>query len=361
LHFSASLFGFALGCLVALALTPLAGRLGRRPEFTDQPTPRKLHLKEHPQLGGLALLGAFALSFLGILIAFPDARGVTAGFARALLPSAALVAVSGLIDDLQPKSPWKKLSIQLLAVALLQLQLDVLGLGRSGMVADLTVWLGAGMALLWILGLSNAMNLIDGIDGLAAGISIISGVGLLSLAWAVGESSVAIASAILIGSAFGFLRSNIHPAKIFMGDMGSLFLGFVLAVLGTTIYWSRPALTTLAALVLVAWIPLMDVLYAIVRRMRAKRSIFSPDVSHLHHRLLRVGLSHRMAALLLCGIGSITAAAGVGIVRDRHPWAWALAVLVATLPLAWALAGRSARSVATRWKDSEKQPVGPQA
>ena len=129
-----------------------------------------------------------------------------------------------------------------------------------------------------------------------------------------------------------------------MGDTGSMLLGFILAAVGATLFWSRPSGSMVLALFLISWVPCLDTLVAIVRRWRGQRSIFQADQGHLHHRLLDLGLSQRQASLALCALGSVGAAAGVHVVQDRQPWLWAAAVLLATLPLASLLVSRPERA-----------------
>jgi len=288
------------------------------------------------------MLAAFGVALLGVLIAFGELRAASAATFRGMISAGALVAVSGLIDDLKPAAPAKKLLVQVIAIALLQSSVDILGIQALAGAAPWIVGAAILASAFWIVGFSNSMNLVDGIDGLAAGITAISGVGWLSLAWAVDDAVMALCSAALVGAALGFLRSNAHPAKIFMGDTGSLFLGFVLASTAARFFWLRPEPLSLLAVVLIGWVPLVDAFYAILRRWRDRRSIFMPDRSHVHHRLLDAGLSHRIAGLILCGLSCVSAAAGVGVIQDRHPWTWAAAVLVATLPLAWTVVRRGA-------------------
>jgi UDP-N-acetylmuramyl pentapeptide phosphotransferase/UDP-N-acetylglucosamine-1-phosphate transferase len=339
---SAAVFGFALACLLSLLITPIVVRFAERRFLFDRPAPHK-HPTRRPQIGGLAMLGALMLSLLGVRFSFAELGAASDALLRGVIAGGSLVAILGLIDDLQGSRPWMKLCVQVLALALLQLHTDVLGLHAFSAAA----LVGIVAMLLWMLGLTNAMNLIDGVDGLAAGLAAISGVGLLSLAWAIGAPGPALPAAALVGACLGFLRSNRPPAKIIMGDTGSMLLGFVLAATGASIYWLRPGPDMLLALFLISWVPCLDTSFAVLRRAVRHRSIFAPDRRHLHHRLLESGLSPRYVSLLLCALGSIGAAAGVHIAQDGRRWPWALAVLLATLPLGFALASRSARSETT--------------
>lgn len=343
MHLSAACFGFALACLLSLGFTPLVRGLATRRNLEDLPGPRKIHSSARPHVGGLALLGAVVISLLVTVLAFPELPAEYRGLATGLVAAGPLVAVLGLIDDVQGVPPWKKLATQGLALALLQLHVDVLGLGPQHGLGGITHALAVAGTLSWFLGLTNAMNLIDGLDGLASGIAAIAGLGLIVLAWIAGHPVVAIVAAVLVGAALGFLRSNVHPAKIFMGDTGSMFLGFVLATLGAYLFWRHPTPNTLLALVLVTWVPSLDTLYALVRRWARNESIFHPDREHLHHRLLDLGFSQRYAGLVLCGLSALGSVASLQVAQDRHAWTWAGAVLLATLPLGWILRLRPQR------------------
>jgi len=340
LELSAAIFGLALACLFALTLTPIVVSFARRYELPHRSAAHKAPAS-CPEIGGLALLASVLLSTLAISLAYRQLGAPTYGLMRGIIAGGSLVAVLGLIDDLQGSRPWKKLLVQGLALLLLQTQSDVLGLELLGQGAALGV-----LAMLpWMIGLTNAMNMIDGIDGLAAGLAAISGVGLISLAWALGLPGAALPAAALVGAALGFLRSNGPPAKILMRATGSMFLGFVLSAVGATIFWHRPGGNTLLALFLISWVPCLDAGYAVLRRAVRQRNIFEADRGHLHHRLIERGLSPRYVSLLLCALGSVGAAAGVQVAQDRSRWPWALAVLTATMPLAWALSARTPRVV----------------
>jgi UDP-GlcNAc:undecaprenyl-phosphate GlcNAc-1-phosphate transferase len=341
---SAAIFGFSLACIFALALTPLVRVLAARRQLNDLPGPNKIHLVARPLAGGLAIYGALLLAMLTTAYAFRD---LPRGYG-ALLPSVVLagglIVVLGLIDDIKGTRPWKKLVTQALAVAVVQSHLDVLGLRAGQPGAWPQPILGVLVMGPWIMGLTNAMNLIDGLDGLASGVAAASGVGLLALAMALGDPAPALVAAMVVGASLGFLRSNAHPAKIFLGDTGSMFLGFVLAVLGACVFWGHPTPQTLLGLVLIMWVPCIDAGYAVVRRIVGGRSIFRPDQGHIHHRLLAAGLSQRRAGLGLCCLSAFGAVAGVQVGVGHQALAWTAAVLLATLPLAYVLRPRGERA-----------------
>ncbi len=344
MQISAALFGFAVACLLSLGFTPLVQRLAQRRNLWDQPGPRKIHTTARPHIGGLAMVAALVLTLVALSLTFRDLPPAFTSLVRGLVMAGTLVAVLGLIDDMQGSRPWKKLATQAVALAMLQTYADVLG-WQTLVTASLGLKIVAAVLTTgWLLGLTNAMNLIDGLDGLATGTAAIGGLGTAILAWILGEPAIALIAATLVGCALGFLRSNAPPAKIFMGDTGSMFLGFVLAALGACLFWRQPSTTTALGLLFLHWVPCLDALLTLVRRLVTKVSIFEPDHGHVHHRLLDLGLSQRHAGLSLWALSTLGAVAGLQIVLGKPLWAWSGAILTATLPLAFILRSSQVRA-----------------
>ncbi len=319
----------AIGLVVAFALTPIVEWLATRFGVLAHPGGRHIHSAPIPRLGGIAIYLAFVAAVLAglpleraikitvdaqrILITVP----FTPAFDRpviGVLLGATIITILGIIDDIRGVAPVEKLFGQLVAaVAPLPfgVGMDVLTNPLGGMV-----FLGPfGMALtvLWLVALCNVMNLIDGIDGLAAGIATIAGGTVLVASYQRGDVGTAMLAAALIGGTLGFLPYNFNPARIFLGDTGSMLLGYLLgslSVLGT--YKSYTALSLLVPLVALG-IPVLDTSLAIVRRWRTRRPIFQADTEHLHHRLLQRGLSQRQTAVVLylvtgiLGVGALLA------------------------------------------------------
>jgi len=322
-----AVFGFCVACLAGLGLTPLVRRMAI-PELGTAVRASR------PQLGGLAIYGAVVAALVAAYLAFPPWRGSESSrFLAGVILSGGLVVVLGLIDDLQGTLPWKKLLTQSLAVFLLQVHMDALGL--SALLAPQVHFLLALLLLVWMLGLTNAMNLIDGLDGLASGVATAQAAGMVAVAWALGLPEAALVAAAVAGASLAFLHQNAPPARIIMGDTGSMFLGFVLAGVGAAIFWSAPSVRTLSGLVLLSWVPALDASYAIVRRWVRGDSIFRGDLGHVHHRLLDAGFSPRGAGLSLSGLSALSAATGAAVILESHPVLWTTALVLATLPLAW--------------------------
>lgn len=354
---STTVFGFCLACLFGLGLTPLVRRLAIQERLFDRPRPAlpssgASGIQNDPpktgraQLGGLAIYGAVVFALLTSYFVFPRwSTGSSARLLDGVILGGGLVVVLGLIDDLQGSLPWKKLVTQTVAVLLLQIHIDALGL--SALVGPGLHFFLAILLLVWMLGLTNAMNLIDGLDGLAAGVSTVTAVGMAIVAASLGLPEAALMAAVVAGASLAFLRQNAPPASIIMGDTGSMFLGFILAGVGAVIFWSAPSFRTLLGLLLLSWVPALDTSYAVIRRWVQGENIFHGDLGHVHHRLLDAGFSPRGAGLSLSGLASLSAAAGASVILQHHALLWTTALLLATLPLAWIIrshAGLRART-----------------
>lgn len=322
-----------VGAFVAgLALVPPSRALAARLGVMDTPGHRKIHVQPMPRLGGVALFGAFAsVVMLGYLLVpvlhesawarhwFGDALRLLREAPRveskllAVLGGASLAFVVGLLDDvLQARFPtWLKASGQVLA-ALVVVQADV---RTSFMPWD---WLNVPITLLWLVGMTNAFNLLDNLDGASAGVACVASSVLLLNAWLLGEFFISLALAAFVGSLLAFLVFNFHPASIFMGDCGSLFIGFVLGALTLLERYVSHASSSLFPVlmpVLVLAVPIIDTTTVVAIRLRERRPIYLGDTRHLAHRLLSLGFSPRAAALFLY---LATACLGLGAALLPH-------------------------------------------
>lgn len=262
-------------------MTPVARRLALRFGVVDHPSDRKIHADPVPYLGGLAIILAFVLSVLiGAAV-----RGVGGSYMQvgAILGGGLVLAFMGLWDDLRVVPGWIKVPLELL--------LGV-GLYAAGSRAQLFgVWpLDLIVTMAWVIGITNAVNYMDNMDGLTAGVVAIASTFFLALAGLSGQVLVASLSAALAGCALGFLWHNRPPAKIFMGDAGSLFLGFVLAGLGLELRFDNIARVTFFVPVAVMAIPILDALMVSVSRVRRGLSPIHPGRDHVSHRLVKVGI-----------------------------------------------------------------------
>lgn len=283
-----------LAFVLSFVFTPLFRGLAFRIGALDHPDPRKRHGKAMPLLGGVAVYVAFWLT-AGIALLFTGGGVEFWG----LFWGSTLIVALGLYDDIKGLSYKVKFAGQFAAALVLvayNIRIEFITIPFQEMV-----FLGVlvvPLTLIWVVGITNAVNLVDGVDGLATGVSAIAA--LVMFALTMGENPlVALLVLVLAGAALGFLPHNFFPARIFLGDTGSLFLGFMLAgfsIIGVT---KQATLTTLIIPVLVLGLPITDTFYAMWRRYRSRRPIFKADNGHIHHRLLAVGLSTRQTVMVL--------------------------------------------------------------
>ena len=302
------LFLAASSLLICLALTPFCRDLFQRAGLLDHPDQsRKRHARPIPRIGGIPIAVAYAASF-GMLLFSPFRAGSILSehlpLVWKLLPAAGLIFGTGLIDDLVGLKSWQKLIGQM-AAALCAYWGGVKVLGIAGHLTD--SWWSLPLTLVWLVGCANAFNLIDGVDGLATGLGLFATITSLIGALAQGNVALALAIVPLAGALLGFLRYNFNPASIFLGDSGSLLVGFLLGCYG--VLWSQKSATLLAmtAPMMALAIPILDVCLSIVRRYLSRRPIFAADRGHIHHRLLDRGLPPRRVALLLYAVGGLGA------------------------------------------------------
>jgi UDP-GlcNAc:undecaprenyl-phosphate/decaprenyl-phosphate GlcNAc-1-phosphate transferase len=305
-----SLAALTIASIVAsLLLTPFCRDLFLRLGYLDRPdNSRKRHRVAVPRVGGVAIaityLGSFALLLLSPL---KGGELVKAGLPVAfkLVPAAALVFATGLVDDLRGLKPWQKLLPQIVAALIAYWS----GVHFNNVVGfHVPEWLMLPATVVWLVGCSNAFNLIDGLDGLAAGVGLFATLTTLLAALLKGNIELAFATVPLIGALLGFLRYNFNPASIFLGDCGSLLIGFLLGAYG--VLWSDKSATLLgmmAPLMAVA-IPLFDTGLAIVRRFLRAQPIFEGDRGHIHHQLLARGFTPKRAVMILYGVCGVAAA-----------------------------------------------------
>lgn len=290
--------------IAAIILTPLVIKLAYRIGAVDRPNYRKVHARVMPRIGGLAIFGAFIIGYAILLPKDEHAAGILVG--------AVLIVLIGFLDDMLEITAKAKASGQLVAALVVVLwgglQIEFINLPFLGQL-DFG-YMSIPITVIWIIGITNAINLIDGLDGLAAGVSTIALIAITVMAAMMGDVFVAATASILAASLLGFLFFNFHPAKIFMGDTGSLFLGFMISVLAL-LGFKNVAVVSLVIPIIMLGVPISDTFFAIVRRVRLKQSITAADKSHLHHCLLRAGFSHRQAVLTIYGIAILFGAAAV--------------------------------------------------
>lgn len=307
----------AVAFISALVLTPLVIQFAFQIKAVDQPNYRKVHQKAMPRIGGLAIFGAF---LIGYFVLRPEDE-----HAVYILLGAILIILTGFLDDLLNITPKAKLLGQLAAAGIViygGLQVTFITLPLIGVIEF--GYLSIPITLLWIVGITNAINLIDGLDGLAAGVSTIALIAMAVMAAIMGDVFVMGVALVLAASAIGFLFYNFHPAKIFMGDTGSLFLGFMISVLALSGF-KNVALISFIIPVLMLGVPVSDTFFAIIRRIRLKQPISAPDKSHLHHRLIAIGFSHRQTVIIIYFIAILF---GVTAILFSQATVWGAVVLL---------------------------------
>lgn len=299
----------ALSFVLSLVLTPIVRDHFLRRHIVDRPDGvRKLHAGSIPRVGGIAILFAYGTSIL-VTLTLPEPYGYTMrqDFPNIgkLLIATALVFATGLLDDLIGLKPWQKMGEQITAAGMAYLGGVQVNLFR-GVAGE--EWLNAGVTIIWLIGCTNAFNLIDGLDGLAAGVGMFATLTMLIAALTNQNLDLAIVTLPLAAALLAFLRYNFNPASVFLGDCGSLTIGFLLGAFGAI--WSHKSVTLLgltAPLIAMA-IPLLDTGLAIIRRFLRHQPIFGADREHIHHRLLDKGMKPRSVALLIYGACGVAAA-----------------------------------------------------
>jgi UDP-GlcNAc:undecaprenyl-phosphate GlcNAc-1-phosphate transferase len=306
-----SVAAFGLALAVAYSVTPLVRGLALRYRVVDYPNQRKVHAAPVPYLGGLAIY----LGFVAALLTVPPLPHRL----LVLLGGSTLILLLGMADDLWDLPAKAKFGGQV-AVALL---VALLGLRIQGLTNPFGGYLDLGwgsipLTVLWFVSLTNVMNLVDGLDGLAAGVAAIAAGAVSVVALDKGQDLVALATLALSGAAAGFLPHNFSPAKIFMGDAGSMFLGFTLA--GIAVQGALKGAATIALIIPVValGVPVFDTACAIIRRFQNGQPIYVPDRQHLHHRLLALGLTPRQAVVLLYLLSLALGSAAV-FIADLSP------------------------------------------
>jgi UDP-GlcNAc:undecaprenyl-phosphate GlcNAc-1-phosphate transferase len=328
----AALTVLMLSLLAALALTPAVSGLARRYGWVDRPDGRrKLHTVPVPRIGGVSvyLSFAFAAGLLAWVVpqALSDGRGATNAYVHLMLACGA-VALIGLVDDLMGVSPWSKMIVQAAAATYLYFhgyQIRAL----TNPFGDLLLLghLALPLTILWFVGMSNAFNLIDGLDGLAAGVAFFATISLFAAAALNEHWATAFMAAALGGALLGFLRYNFNPASVFLGDCGSLFVGFALAAFAIGGSMKTSAAIAVAAPLLTLALPIFDVVVSMLRRLIRGTELFAADRDHVHHRLLRLGLTPRRAVVLLYGVAAVLGSLSLATLAGAQQVLWAVGIV----------------------------------
>ena len=313
----------AIAFALSLVLTPIFRDVFRSYGVVDAPDQgRKIHKYPIPRVGGVAL----ACAYLGAYLLLPGHVRLllqpNLGLVVRLAPAAALIFATGLIDDLLGLKPWQKLIGQIGAAGLAYWA-GVRLAGLAFLPADVpfSAWVSLPLTVFWLLACTNAFNLVDGMDGLAGGLGLFSTITIFVAALLHGNTPLMLATLPLAACLLGFLCYNFHPATIFLGDSGSLLIGFLLGCYG--VIWGQESATLLGmvAPLMALSIPLLDTSLAIARRLLRRQSVFSADRGHIHHKLLDRGMSPRRAALAFYALSALVAAFAL-LETEVHSGRW---------------------------------------
>jgi UDP-GlcNAc:undecaprenyl-phosphate/decaprenyl-phosphate GlcNAc-1-phosphate transferase len=311
---------FVASTVLSLALTPIALKLAVDHDFLDEPRGYKAHTSPIPHLGGLAMVGAFSLAVLVAALLRPPAAG--RGELIVVLAMALGLSVVGLLDDLRGLPAWPRILCEVGA----GIGLYAVGAGVELFPSDAA---NAVITVVWVVGIVNAFNLLDNMDGLSAGVAAI-GAGSILLIAAVNEQFlVAGLAAGTVGCALGFLRHNFHPARIYMGDCGSLFLGFLLAYLGMKLRFTGSTSVTFLVPILVMGVAIFDTTLVTVSRLAHRLSPFQGGRDHVSHRLVAIGVPVPVAVALIYVAAAALGGLALGVSRIDRPNAYILAGIVA--------------------------------
>ena len=320
---------FLIAIIVSILVTPFVIRFAAATGAMDKPDARKVHNKPIPRIGGLGIYAAFMVSVIVTAIII-DIQGESLKEIIGLIVSGSFIVFVGIVDDYRNLQAKRKLYGQIIAAMILVLLFDV----RIDFITDpfgdyiYLEWFAIPITIFWLVGLTNTVNLIDGLDGLAAGVSAIAAITIMLVALEQNFLLVAVLTAALAGAAGGFLFYNSHPARIFMGDTGSMFLGFMLA--GISVIGAVKSTATIALIVpiLALGVPILDTTFAIIRRFLGGKPIFQPDKGHLHHRLLSIGFTQRQAVFLMYVISAMLGLSAVALTEVSRQIAILILIVV---------------------------------
>ena len=297
------LLPLVVALVIGFLSTPIVKSFAYKLGAIDVPKDeRRMHKVPIPRMGGLAIFLGFIISVLLFVDVDDQMKGILLG--------SVIIVVMGIIDDITPLRASLKFVIQILAALIpVYYGVQITCVSNPNLFSDNPYWnfgwLSIPITVIWIVGLTNAVNLIDGLDGLAIGVSSISALTMLAIAILVAEPQVAVIMAALVGACIGFMPYNMNPAKIFMGDTGSTFLGYILACITIQGLFKFYAVISFVVPFLILGLPIFDTMFAIIRRISHGQNPMAPDRSHVHHRLIDMGLNQKQAVAVLYVISAI--------------------------------------------------------
>jgi len=327
---------FAVALAVAVLTTPQFIKLAVRVGAVDQPGPRRVNVKPITRMGGPAMF----LGFTAAVITAVALRKVPTMYAAGVLAGGAIVFAVGLWDDMRSVRPVPKLLVHIAAGCVafgLGVRVSFVTNPFGGGMITLPEWVSFGVTVFWLVAITNAMNLIDGLDGLAAGIVTIATLTFFLVAVGHNQTDSALMSLAVAGAAGGFLRWNFYPAKTIMGDSGAYFLGFTAAALAVNGAFKSTTALTLLVPIFALGLPIFDTTFAIARRLHDHKPVMrEADKKHVHHRLIDSGLNHRQTVVVCYLITLALSAASLAIVKE---WKLALSLFISIVALTVLLIG----------------------
>ena len=319
-----SLFAFILALAISFACTPAVRMLAIKIKAVDVPKDnRRMHKVPIPRMGGLAIFAGFLVSVLFFVPLGTEFRSILIG--------ALILVVLGIIDDIVALKPKTKFAGQIIAALIPALSgVSIHGIVNPfvpGQYSTLGIF-SIPLTVIWIVGITNAVNFIDGLDGLACGVSAIATVTMFIIAVLFGETYIALMMAALAGACLGFLPYNMNPAKIFMGDTGSMFLGYILATVSIQGLFKFYAVISFAVPFILLGLPIFDTGFAIVRRLLKGQSPLQADRGHVHHRLIDLGFDQKQSVAILYAFSALMGLTAVILARTNESKLIILAIAV---------------------------------
>ena len=332
---------FIVAFVFSFASTPLVKKLAFKIGAVDIPKDnRRMHKEPIARLGGLAIIFGFMVAILCFNTGFNKQLVAT-------LIGAAIIVVMGVIDDCKNLNAKLKFVIQILAALVViyfgDIRINVLtnpNIFSDSLYWVIPDWFSVALSVIWIVFITNAVNFIDGLDGLAAGVSAIMSVSLVFISIRLGEYTIGLIGIALMGGCFGFLPFNFNPAKIFMGDTGSTFLGFMLATVSIQGVFKSYAVISFAVPLLILGLPLFDAMFAMLRRILSGHSPMMADRGHLHHRLIDMGFSQKQTVFILYAISGVLGITAVLLAENGTLRALVLVICVLILLLIGSFLGK---------------------
>ncbi len=351
-----TIIAILLACATSAIVAPLMIKFAFKVGAVDVPKDeRKIHSKPMPRIGGLSFIFGF---FVAIIFSLLTVEFDTAVNLFGFFVGAGIVAAVGFLDDIYHIKPWQKLLGQVIAAILVivsGLRICYINIPFFSTIYGLNDALSVIITFFWIIGVTNALNLIDGLDGLATGVSAIATLALTIVFMLNGSGELPIIiTAALLGGLIGFLPYNFNPAKTFMGDTGSNFLGFTLATVSMIGMAKTYTVMAIIIPVVILGLPIFDTLFAIIRRITHHKSIMEADRGHVHHRLIDAGLSQKQAVLVLYGVTALLGILAVIILESN---VWKVIVLMAILAILSVIGTRSANDILVHLDNGKKRNV----